>query len=84
MNTATVRQIRNAFPSVLRLIRNGQSVAITSRRKVVATLIPPTAKKTSSRVRPWGNLEARFAAIQKQPMLRLSGAEMLAEERDRY
>jgi antitoxin (DNA-binding transcriptional repressor) of toxin-antitoxin stability system len=84
MKTATVRQIRNAFPSVLRLIRNGESVAITSRRKVVATLSPPTAPKKSGHVRPWANLEARFAAIQKQPMLRLSGAEMLAEERDRY
>jgi antitoxin (DNA-binding transcriptional repressor) of toxin-antitoxin stability system len=84
MKTATVRQIRNAFPSVLRIIRNGESVAITSRRKVVATLIPPTANKTARRIRPWANLEARFAAIQKQPMLRLSGAEMLAEERDRY
>jgi antitoxin (DNA-binding transcriptional repressor) of toxin-antitoxin stability system len=84
MKTATVRQIRNAFPSVLRLIRNGESVAITSRRKVVATLIPPTANKTSCRIRPWANLEARFVVIQKQPMLRLTGAEMLAEERDRF
>ena len=84
MKTATVRQIRNAFPSVLRLIRNGESVAITSRRKVVATLTPPTAPKKPGHVRPWANLEARFAAIQKQPMLRLSGAEMLAEERDRF
>jgi antitoxin (DNA-binding transcriptional repressor) of toxin-antitoxin stability system len=84
MKTATVRQIRNAFPAVLRLIRNGESVSITSRRKVVATLSPPIAQKSLRRLRPWSNLDGRLADLQLQPMLAQSGADLLAQERDRY
>jgi antitoxin (DNA-binding transcriptional repressor) of toxin-antitoxin stability system len=84
MKTATVRQIRNAFPAVLRLIRNGESVSITSRRKVVATLSPPIAQKVMRRLRPWSNLDGRLADLQLQPMLPQSGADLLAQERDRY
>jgi len=84
MKTATVRQIRNAFPAVLRLIRNGESVSITSRRKVVATLSPPIAQKSLRRLRPWSNLDDRLAELQLQPLLAQSGADLLAQERDRY
>jgi antitoxin (DNA-binding transcriptional repressor) of toxin-antitoxin stability system len=84
MKTATVRQIRNAFPSVLRLIQNGESVSITSRRQVVATLSPPTIQKAKRQTRPWANLDMRLAELQQQPMLPLSGADLLAVDRDRY
>jgi antitoxin (DNA-binding transcriptional repressor) of toxin-antitoxin stability system len=84
MKTATVRQIRNAFPSVLKHIRDGESVEITLRRKVVATLNPPSAKKVARKARPWAAVDARLASLRRQPMLPVSGADMLAEERDRY
>src|ERR1039458_2105373 len=83
MKTATVRQIRNAFPSVLRLIRNGESVSITSRRQVVATLSPPAVQKAARQTRPWANLDVRLAELLQQPMLPLSGADLLAPDRDR-
>jgi antitoxin (DNA-binding transcriptional repressor) of toxin-antitoxin stability system len=84
MKTATVREVRNAFPEVLRHIRNGETVAITSRRKVVATLAPPLPSKPSKRTRPWSNLNARLAELEKQPMLAISGADLIAQDRDRY
>jgi antitoxin (DNA-binding transcriptional repressor) of toxin-antitoxin stability system len=84
MKTATVRQIRNAFPTVLKLIRNGESVAITSRRKVVATLTPPSTKKPVRRTRLWHDLDTRMEVLLQQPMLPVSGAEMLAQDRDRF
>ncbi len=84
MKSATVRQIRNAFPSVLRLIRNGESVEITSRRKVVATLTPPTAQKPARRSRPWSDLDTRLVELQKQPMLAVSGADLVAQDRERF
>ena len=84
MKTATVRQIRNAFPEVLRHIRNGETVTITSRRKIVATLAPPTTSKASKKRRPWAALTDRLAELQKQPMLAVSGADLLAQDRDRY
>jgi antitoxin (DNA-binding transcriptional repressor) of toxin-antitoxin stability system len=84
MKTATVRQIRNAFPAVLKLIRNGESVAITSRRKVVATLTPPKVTRPARLPRPWHDLDARMETLMQQPMLPISGADMLAQDRDRF
>ncbi len=84
MRTATVRQLRNAFPAVLRLIRNGETVAITSRRQVVANLTPPAAAKLPGRTRRWPDLAGRLATLRQQPMLPVSGAELLAQERERY
>lgn len=84
MKTASIRQVRNAFPEVLRHIRNGETVEITSRRKVVATLTPPTAHKSQKRMRPWANLDTRLAELQEQPMVAVSGADLVAQDRDRY
>lgn len=43
MKTASVRDLRQNFPAVLRWIDEGENVAITMRRKVVARLIPEPA-----------------------------------------
>ena len=43
MKTASVRDIRQNFPAVMRWIEEGENVAITMRRKVVARLIPERA-----------------------------------------
>ena len=84
MKTATVRQVRHAFPSVLRLVQNGESVAITSRRKVVATLNPPPPQPAPRRRRPWAGLEQRRRELNAQPMPKESAAEFLSQERERY
>jgi antitoxin (DNA-binding transcriptional repressor) of toxin-antitoxin stability system len=84
MRTATIRELRNAFPKVYRFIQNGESVDITNRRKVVATLTPPTVKKAARRLRPWADLDARLAELRQQPMLPVSGADLMAQDRDRF
>lgn len=81
MKTATVRQIRNHFPSVLRFIQDGETVAITSRRRVVANLVPPL--RPPLRKRAWNDLDERIKRLESQPMLKTSGAEILTEDRDR-
>lgn len=83
MKTASVRQIRNAFPAVLQLVRNGHTVAITLRRKVVATLTPPPRAPRPAR-KPWADAEAHFARVLARPALKTTGAELLAGDRDRY
>lgn len=45
MKTATVRHLRNHYSSVLRWIDAGEEVAISRRGKVVARLVPETARK---------------------------------------
>lgn len=83
MRTASVRQIRNAFPAVLQLVKNGHTVAITSRRKVVATLTPPP-KATRPARKPWAEAEKHFAAVLARPALKMTGVDLIAGDRDRY
>ncbi len=78
MKTASVRQIRLAFPSLLKAVQNGESVVITSRRKAVATLCPPPP--TPSARKPWADLAERLAAQPERPSLDLAG--LLSEDRD--
>jgi hypothetical protein len=83
MKTASVREIRNTFPAVLKLVRNGHTVAITSHRKVVATLSPPP-KATKTARKPWADLDEHFAQVLARPTLPVTGAELIAGDRDRY
>jgi antitoxin (DNA-binding transcriptional repressor) of toxin-antitoxin stability system len=59
MKTASVRDIRQNFPRVLEWIADGESVAITMRRRVVAHLVPEP-KKTRQKVQT-----PDFAAISR-------------------
>lgn len=44
MKTATVRELRNDFPRIEALVREGETVAISKRGQVIATLVPAGAK----------------------------------------
>ncbi len=44
MKTASVRDIRQNFPRVMEWIADGESVAVTMRRKIVARLVPEPAQ----------------------------------------
>ena len=46
MKTATLRQLRHEFGSVLALVEQGEAVAITKRGKAIAVLSPPAPAKT--------------------------------------
>ena len=52
MKTASVRDIRQNFPAVMRWIEEGENVAITMRRKIVARLIPERAPITRTAPTP--------------------------------
>lgn len=42
MKTATVRELRNEFPRIEAWVHEGESVHISKRGKVIATLVPTT------------------------------------------
>ena len=52
MKTASLRDIRQNFPVVMRWIEEGENVAITMRRKIVARLIPEPAPIIQSALVP--------------------------------
>jgi antitoxin (DNA-binding transcriptional repressor) of toxin-antitoxin stability system len=45
MKTASVRQIQRHFRDVLSWVEDGEEVAITSNRRVVARLVPPQSSR---------------------------------------
>jgi prevent-host-death family protein len=53
MKTATLRQLRHEFGTVLALVEQGEPVEITKRGKPIAVLTPPVrARTTRARQRP--------------------------------
>ena len=80
MRKATVRDLRYRFREVESLLREGAEIQITKRKRVIATLVPP--KPTVPARRP--NFLARLKRIYGEKRMRISGAELLSRERDRY
>ena len=80
MRKASVRDLRYRFSEVERLLQNGEEVEITKRKRVIAHL-RPVVSRTPGR-RP--DFLARLRAIYGARMLRVSGAELLAQERGRF
>ena len=60
MRTASVRDIRQNFPRVMAWIADGEQVAVTMRRKVVARLVPERAERRIKAPTP------DFAAISRE------------------
>lgn len=40
MKTATVRELRNEFPRIEALVQEGESINISKRGRIIATLVP--------------------------------------------
>ena len=59
MKTATIRQVRHDFGTVLDWVHEGEQVAISKRGKIVALLSPPPTGKPA-RIRRRTDLAARL------------------------
>jgi antitoxin (DNA-binding transcriptional repressor) of toxin-antitoxin stability system len=80
MTKASIRDLRYEFKKIERLLLKGEEIQITKRRRVIARLVPETegvAKKLP-------DFEARVRKIYGDKMLTVSGAELIAWDRDRY
>jgi antitoxin (DNA-binding transcriptional repressor) of toxin-antitoxin stability system len=75
MKTATVRQLRTSFPRIESWLAEGETVAITKRKKVVAHLsLPPVACKP--------DFARRFRPRPAPPGPKTRSVELLLEERE--
>jgi antitoxin (DNA-binding transcriptional repressor) of toxin-antitoxin stability system len=79
MRKATVRDLRYHFPEIESLLQDGEEIQITKRKRVIARLVPekPTGNAT------YPDFMARLRKIYGNKKLKVTGAELLAEERDR-
>jgi len=78
MKRATLRDLRYRFPVVENLLEAGEEIEITRRKRVIARLLPPG--KTTRAKRP--DFLARLEHIYGNKRLKVSGAELLAKERE--
>ena len=75
MKTATIRELRSHFPRLEALLFEGESIAITKRKRIVANLVP-----AGSSARP--DVRGRFgAAAPVGGRIEKSAVTMLSKER---
>ena len=80
MIRASVRDLRYDFKKIQRLLRQGEEIQITNRRRVVARLIPETAGSADGSP----DFLSRLRAIYGDKVAPLTGADLVAEDRNRY
>ena len=78
MKTVSIRDLRYRFPQVEACLRDGEPIAITKRKRIIARLVPerPAAPR---RMPDFG---ARLKAIYGDRIAKVSGAELISRERD--
>lgn len=79
MKKASVRDLRYDFPKIERLLRQGEEVEVTKRRRVIARLVPERGERPKL-----PNFLARLRTIYGDKVLKVSGAELIEKDRDRY
>ena len=80
MKTASVRDLRYEFKKIERLLRQGEEVQITKRRRVIARLVPENAEGKKQ----MPDFVARVRKIYGDKVLAVSGAELVSADRSRY
>jgi antitoxin (DNA-binding transcriptional repressor) of toxin-antitoxin stability system len=80
MKQASVRDLRYNFSAVERMLRQGETIEITKRKRVIGTLTPvvPEAKPKLP------DFMARLRRIYGNKVLKVTAAQRIREERDRY
>jgi antitoxin (DNA-binding transcriptional repressor) of toxin-antitoxin stability system len=80
MKRASIRELRYGFPKLERLLREGEEIQITKRRRIIARLVPEREPAPAE----VPDFLGRLRAIYGDKMLDVSSAELLAEDRSRY
>lgn len=80
MRKASVRDLRFGFKKIERLLHQGEEIQITKRRRVIARLVPENVHSSAK----MPNFLERLHAIYGDKMLKVSGAELVAQDRNRY
>jgi antitoxin (DNA-binding transcriptional repressor) of toxin-antitoxin stability system len=81
MKSVSVRDLRYAFPKVEELLRSGEEIRITKRRRVIARLTPEPRPELSGRA-PLPDFLARMKANFGDRILAVTGAEIISADRD--
>lgn len=80
MKKASIRDLRYDFAKLERVLRRGEEIQITKRRKVIARLVPENGQTPVE----YPDFLARLRSIYGEKTLKVSGAELIEKDRDRY
>jgi antitoxin (DNA-binding transcriptional repressor) of toxin-antitoxin stability system len=80
MKKASIRDLRYRFSKVEDLLRDGEEIHITKRKRVIARLLPPEPLLPVE----MPDFLARQRKMFGKKRLKVSGAAQLAAERDRF
>ncbi|MEO8735602.1 MAG: hypothetical protein ABI380_03595 [Edaphobacter sp.] len=80
MKTASLRDLRYSFKKIELFLRQGEEIQITKRRHVIARLVPEQAKTSPELPDFMGRLRSIYGAKK----LKVSGADLISEDRTRY
>jgi antitoxin (DNA-binding transcriptional repressor) of toxin-antitoxin stability system len=81
MKKASVRDLRYRFSVVEELLRDGQEIEITKRKRVIARLLPPAEPAEHPKL---PDFLARQRKLFGKKKLKVSAADLLAAERERF
>ena len=79
MKRASIRDLRYRFREVEDLLREGEEIQITKRKRMIAKLVPVQRAGTAA----MPDFLTRLKQIYGDKVLKVSGAELLASERER-
>jgi antitoxin (DNA-binding transcriptional repressor) of toxin-antitoxin stability system len=77
MKTVSVRDLRYDFPKVEEMLRSGEEIRITKRRRVIARLTPEPMDKPSL-----PDFLGQMKEIFGDKVLKVTGAQIISEDRD--
>jgi antitoxin (DNA-binding transcriptional repressor) of toxin-antitoxin stability system len=77
MKTVSVRDLRYDFPKVEEMLRSGEEIRITKRRRVIARLTPEPAERP-----PLPDFLGQMKEIFGDKVLKVTGAQIISEDRD--
>lgn len=80
MKSVSIRDLRYDFKKVEQLLSQGEEIQVTKRRHVIARLVP---EKPAERP-PLPDFLGRLKAIYGDRLLEVTGADLLAEDRNRF
>ena len=80
MKKASVRDLRYQFKKIERLLHQGEEIQITKRQRVIARLVPETAEAGPN----MPDFLARLRTIYGDKVLKVTGVDLVAEDRSRY
>jgi antitoxin (DNA-binding transcriptional repressor) of toxin-antitoxin stability system len=80
MKKASIRDLRYRFSVIEELLRQGQEIQITKRKRVIARLLPPEPAAPVQ----MPDFMARMKKIFGKKRMKVSTAELLAAERERF